>query len=71
MEDLPAGPVAIKVTARKILRRFGPQKYALVVLGRFTGALVSPQNPDAASRTAPKDAACSRGAVAFSSSVKG
>jgi hypothetical protein len=63
VEDLPPGPVGIRVSAARIYSPLGPQKYALVVLGAFTGTLASPANPDASSRaadplcTAPKPGA--------------
>ncbi|KAK9815878.1 hypothetical protein WJX72_011193 [[Myrmecia] bisecta] len=42
---LPAGQVAIEVSAHQVFAAEGPQPYALVVLGQFEGTLASPSNP--------------------------
>lgn len=45
MDLMPAGSVAITVTATAIFAQASPQPYALVVLGAFTGVLASAANP--------------------------
>ncbi|BDA49389.1 probable c5a peptidase at N-terminal half [Coccomyxa sp. Obi] len=42
---LPPGEVAIEVKAFQTFSTHGPQKYALAVLGKFSGILASPGNP--------------------------
>lgn len=44
--DMPEGLVTITVKGHSIDPLYSPQPYALVVLGKFTGKLNSPQNPD-------------------------
>jgi hypothetical protein len=53
--------VVITVSARRIVSlggRLGPQKYSLVALGAFTGALASPQNPGGAASSATLEGGC-------------
>jgi hypothetical protein len=59
-EDFPAGNVQIAVVGRRIPAVVGSQKYALVVQGRFSGALASKSNPDASAAAAAgaADGAC-------------
>ena len=61
LDGLPAGPVAITVSASRVFPAGSRQAYALVVQGRFTGVLASAKNPDPAGKSAPADggaAAC-------------
>ncbi|GMH38149.1 hypothetical protein BSKO_06033 [Bryopsis sp. KO-2023] len=45
VDDIPEGNIAIIVKGNFVLASHGPQKYALVVHGRFNGLLPSPNNP--------------------------
>lgn len=45
LEDLPAGNIAITVSAPTVMAKYSPQNYSLVVLGAFSGLLASPRNP--------------------------
>ena len=45
MDPMPRGTVAISIVARSLFFKYSPQPYALVVLGKFTGVLLSPYNP--------------------------